>query len=60
MQRRGASGCDLLEREVRHVGTLAGVLHGERANLAIGIQVELSVFVEVACFNDAAGTEFDV
>jgi hypothetical protein len=45
---------------VRHVGALARVLHGQRADVAVGIQVELGVFIEVACLDDAAGAEFDV
>ena len=42
----------LLVRELRNVRALGRVLDGDRADVAVGVQVEQGVLVEIASFGD--------
>src|SRR5512140_681380 len=54
------SGGNLLEREARDVGALAGVLDGQAQDAPGLIHVEQRVFVQVALFGHVAVFELDV
>ncbi len=41
------SGSDLFKGEVGNVSALAGVLDGDAADVATGIEVEQGVFIEI-------------
>ncbi len=53
------SGRDLLVVERTEVRALARVLHRDRAGIALRIEVELRVLVEVARLGDRRGAELD-
>ena len=50
----------LFEREVRNVGSLAGVLDGNAANVSFAVEIEQDIFVQVLGFADLSGFELDV
>ena len=54
------SGRNLLKRNLRDIGTVAGVLDGHCHDLTRGIDIEQGVFVEISRFADLALAEFDI
>ena len=53
-------GSDLFKREILEIGTFHCVLDGESANIPLGIDVKLGVFVKLLCLADAPGPELDI
>ena len=53
-------GCNFLECEVRCICPVAGVLHGHGDDIAIYIQVDNGIFVEIAALDDVCLAELDI
>lgn len=50
----------LLEREMRNVSSLAGVLDGNAANVTIAIEIKQGVLIQILGFTDLSRLEFNI
>ena len=51
---------DLFVREVRDVGAVFGVLDGDAANVALLVQIQERVLIQIFGFSNVGGTELDI
>jgi hypothetical protein len=52
--------CHMLDRKIRHAGSLARMLDGHRADAAAGVEVERHALLQGASFGNANAAELDV
>jgi hypothetical protein len=56
----GRLGCNLLVRKSRNVGSLAGVLNGNPADVAIAVEIKDRVLIEIFGFSHVDSTKLNV
>jgi hypothetical protein len=54
------SGGDLLVGKLRNIRVLACMLHGNSGYVAMTIQIEECIFIQISCFSDLSRFELDV